>query len=55
MESSSQLQVQTSSSPSVLEASPAAAVHLQTSSSPSPSIMHSSLPHHMVIVDGVSF
>jgi hypothetical protein len=45
--------VQTSSSPSVLEASPAAAVHLQTSSSPS--VMHSSLPHHMVIVDGVSF
>jgi hypothetical protein len=53
MESSSQLLVQTSSSPSVLEASPAAAVHLQTSSSPS--VMHSSLPHHMVIVDGVSF
>jgi hypothetical protein len=45
--------VQTSSSPSGLEASPAAAVHLQTSSSPS--VMHSSLPHHMVIVDGVSF
>jgi hypothetical protein len=34
--------VQTSSSPSVLEASPAATVHLQTSSSPS--VMHSSLP-----------
>ena len=52
MDSSSQPPLQTSSSPSVLEASPVAAVHLQTSSSPS--VMHSSLPHHMVIVDGVS-
>jgi len=53
MDSCSQLPVQTSSSLSVLEASPAIVVHLQTSSSPS--VMHSSFPHHMVIVDDVSF